>query len=265
MNDELELEGQEGQTVEKPDVEERAQRMGWRPKDQFHGDPDNFVDAEEFVARAAKYLPVAKERIEYLDKKLRETEATIKGYVEDRKRVEERALQRALKVLEKKHAEAYAAGDIDQYRQVQEEIIGVKEDILDNRRPTAPPPEDDPVFGKWRESNSWYGNDKDMTSFADSIGKFYNETQPGLRGKDFLETVAEDVRRKYPNKFSNPKRDNPSPVDGEGSYGVKAKKGGKSYGDLPPEAKQACDMFVKQGLFKDRGEYIEDYFKYIQG
>ena len=34
-----------------PTVEERAHRMGWRPLNEFRGDPAKWVDAAAFVAR----------------------------------------------------------------------------------------------------------------------------------------------------------------------------------------------------------------------
>ena len=32
-----------------PSVEELAQRMGWKPKEQFRGDPDKWRPADEFI------------------------------------------------------------------------------------------------------------------------------------------------------------------------------------------------------------------------
>ena len=40
--------------------EKRARAMGWRPKEEFKGDPDKWVDAAQFADNADKSLPLAK-------------------------------------------------------------------------------------------------------------------------------------------------------------------------------------------------------------
>ncbi len=66
------------------------------------------------------------------------------------------------------------------------------------------------------------------------------------------------MKQKFPEKFGNPRRSRPSPVEGATSAGGKQKKG-KSYDDLPPEAKSTCDRYVEQGLMK-KDEYVKEYF-----
>ena len=71
---------------------------------------------------------------------------------------------------------------------------------------------------------------------------------------DFLASRKEKVQSTF--KKSTPSA-RPSPVDvSTPSRGSTSKK---SYADLPAEAKQACDKFVKQGLLS-KDQYVKDYF-----
>ena len=47
-------------------IEEKAIQMGWRPKDQFEGDEEEFIDAKEFVRRQPLF-----DRIENQNKQLK--------------------------------------------------------------------------------------------------------------------------------------------------------------------------------------------------
>ena len=55
----------ENQTQDQPkqhtEVELRAMEMGWRPRDEFSGEDDDFIDAKEFVARKPLYDKIAQQ------------------------------------------------------------------------------------------------------------------------------------------------------------------------------------------------------------
>src|SRR5574337_489576 len=42
------------------DYESEAKEMGWRPQAQYKGDPEKWVDAQEFVERGEHILPILK-------------------------------------------------------------------------------------------------------------------------------------------------------------------------------------------------------------
>ena len=71
-----------------------------------------------------------------------------------------------------------------------------------------------------------------------------------------IQEVTEEVRRRFPEKFGNPRREKPNRVEGGGT--PSGRSGKKGYADLPPEAKAACDRFVKQGLMT-KEEYVKDF------
>ncbi|HEX4922361.1 MAG TPA: hypothetical protein VFV92_16675, partial [Candidatus Bathyarchaeia archaeon] len=76
-----------------------------------------------------------------------------------------------------------------------------------------------------------------------------------------LDMALEQLKEEMPEKFSNTRRQNGSPVSGSSETASSGSRSrGPSARDLPAEAKAAGERFVKQGLFKDLNEYAKDYF-----
>jgi hypothetical protein len=103
--------GDEGLPPQPRDYEAEARQQGWRPKEEFQGDPDRWTDAETFARRADEVLPILKKR----DRILKQENDTLKRDLKatDRSRsmaLEKRAYERALSDLEKRQAEAVENG-----------------------------------------------------------------------------------------------------------------------------------------------------------
>ena len=116
--------------------------------------------------------------------------------------------------------------------------------------------DDDPGFKPFSAANPWYGDNIEMTAYAESISAVVGRNH---QGSAFYDKIAEEVRAKFPDNFRNAARKSPSRVEGSGASTTRRGSGnGKTYADLPPEAKAACDRFVKQDLMK-REQYVDDY------
>jgi hypothetical protein len=63
------------------------------------------------------------------------------------------------------------------------------------------------------------------------------------------------VKAKFPDKFENPRR-KAAMHEGGGARGES--KRGKSYANLPADAKATCDRFVKKGLMTKEA-YVDAY------
>ena len=82
-------------------TEDRARAQGWRPKDEYNGNPDRWVDAEAFVKRGEEELPVVRERNRHLEsrvtelnQKLEQTASTISNMERMNRVAVQRAVQR---------------------------------------------------------------------------------------------------------------------------------------------------------------------------
>jgi hypothetical protein len=122
--------------------------------------------------------------------------------------------------------------------------------------------EKDPVFEEWHKSgNDWYMSDHDTTVFANGFVAEHPELRD-LDQREFLGAVEAAVKKAFPQKFENQNRNRPAAVDGGATRGGGGgRTGEKSFASLPQEAREACDRFIKKGVFKNRQAYVEKYYE----
>src|SRR5690554_7872209 len=101
------------ETHEIDPVESKAREMGWRPKEEYDGDPETWVDAKEYVGRKPLYDEIHKTRKQV--KKLERLQNEITQYV---KKVEEVAYKKALADLKAQRKEAIAEADPDKVEEI---------------------------------------------------------------------------------------------------------------------------------------------------
>lgn len=261
-----EQEQEPNEKAQPSEIEKRASRMGWRPKEEFRGDPNRWIDAEGFVDRTERELPIALGTIKTLERRLADTEATIHQFAAYAKTTEERAYQRALKSLQKEQRDAVAVGDTDKFDAAQKEIdevIKQREQLASKTQAPAPTAQNRD-FEAWTQRNPWYGSDPDMTRIADEVSRSVVAAFPELVGKrGIYDKYDEALKLRMGDKLNganNPRRSDPPAVAGASGGGDAAASSGgkKSYAALPAEAKAACDKFVKAGLLT-REQYLKDY------
>lgn len=202
MTEEIKQEGSEKtetQEVQYTEVEQAAIERGWKPKEEYHGEPERWRSAEVFMA-----LDEPLKRIEHQSKELKALRQAIEASKEHYTKVEAAAFDRALKSLQSERKQAMIDGDTEKVFQLEEQVDEVKASraqlIEESRRPTiqepaAPAPE----FVEWRAKNSWYQNDQAMTAVADAYGKELHAQ--GYTPAQVLRQVAERVKEDFPHKF----------------------------------------------------------------
>ena len=271
----------ERKEAEPPDTEEKARQLGWRPKEEWKGDPDKWVSAEEFVEKGEQLLPVMKRDRERLFGEVKELKQQLQDVLtyhkEDRERMQKRMREeyaRELADLKAKQRMAVEEGDTAAFDDLEKQ----KED-LEQKRPEVMPPTpagaegtqpasfDKKMFEDWQKQNTWYqtgGTDgyqplNDMTRAAQLISFRVQAENPHLSGweKEFLDKVTEGVKLAYPDKFGNPRRGGVSNVEsGVGTGGTPSRK--KTFADLPLEAQVECRRMEKAGM--KESEYVAEYF-----
>lgn len=236
-------------------AEDKARAGGWVAKDEWRGDPERWVDAESFNERGENVVPILRERTEALQKKVVELERSLKQFSEYHSKVEQRSYERAVAQVKREMREAVKVGDEEAFDHAQKQY----EQLADAyTKPQEPQPAESPDFVEWKQDNAWYGTDKRLTAAANGIAEMVAAENPGLKGKPFLREVEKQLKEEFPHKFANTRQASPAAVHGgEGKGG--AKPNGKGYRDLPAEARQMCDSFVKQGLLT-KEQYVKDFF-----
>ena len=236
--------------------ESTAREMGWRPKEEWEGDPEKWRDAKEFVERGELY-----DKIDSMGKELKETRKALKMLQEHNAKIKETEYKRAvdeLKALQKKHLEE---GNSDGYLETTELLTDLKAEQKAREvvKETVPEtPQVDPRFSAWVEKNKWYSSDEDMRDYADYVGQRYAKRNPGINPVDVLRYVTQEVKEKFKDKFENPNRTKQSVESGGTPSPVK-----KSSFELTEDEKKVMNTFIRSGAMS-KEEYIEQ-LKSIRG
>ena len=238
------------QEVVLSDIEQEAVAEGWQPKEDWikagHKEED-WRSAKEFKERGELFRKIDNLASEL--KNTRSTMAALKGHYEKVKEVE---FKRALDTLKAEKKAAFDAGDSDAIIDIDDKILEIKAVQKAQEQQVEAAPAIHPEFSKWVESNSWYTSNPEMQGFADSIGRAYASTNPGIDPVTVLKYVTTKVKQAYPDKFQNQRRTAPSPVEG----GTTQKKTATPEFELTEDEQRVMDKLVRQKVMT-KEKYIE--------
>lgn len=236
------------------DYEADARAMGWRPADEFKGDPAKHMDAKLFVERGETFLPFIKKDRDEAKRELAELKRTVKQFAKHSEKVEERAYQRALADLEARHTEAVETGDLAAGRAVLKEIreLEMPQPVVIEDGPAFDPAVARKELNAWIEDNDWYVLDDGKRRYADMQAETMGPAQEWPGGnKAWLVELGKRVERKFAER-------KPILTNGGGNRAAPG-GGGKTFGDLPPEARAQADKFVKSIPGFTREQFVKDY------
>jgi hypothetical protein len=244
------------------DIETRARMMGHVPMEEFKGDPEKWVDAETFVARAEEELPIARGTIKTLERKLEKTEqrlSQLSSTLEDFNKYHQTTLQReqaraaeeyqrGLSEAQAQMREAVELGDTEMFddaKAKQDKLIkeasALGEAGEDNGRPKIDPE----INRQWVEEHTWFKSNFKMHKYAKECGDFLAMTQPELNQKQQLEKIAEMVKEEFSDYFSNPNRNKADAVSGGDNTAAPAGGRRRTVNDLPKVARELLEGFKR--------------------
>lgn len=276
-------------------VEAEARQMGWKPQEEFKGDPDKWIDAETFVERGKTVLPILRkdneklhghigqltEQVSHLQGLLTESQESIKALMEFHDQDAKRRVDAAIRKVKSELTSAQAAGDHEAVAELTDQLVDLKAAAKEEKPASKKPDGEDhggvapkkdfskePWFVQWRSENSWYGNDQVKTAVANSIAMRLRAEGDTSMNEAFLNKVAEQTERElaqYGGGGRAAQRVEAGAGRGNGGGG-----GSKTYADLPADAKAACDKqgqrLVGEGrAFKTQQDwrkyYVDLYYK----
>lgn len=280
-----EVETGEQETQER-NYESEAKEMGWQPQEKYKGDPEKWVDAQEFVERGEHILPILKAntnklRSELLTRdqelaKLRTSvEASDKAIKAMRKHYQEsqqREREQAKSELIQQIKDAKLLGDVDSEVDLMEKLQSLNgsskasEEIEDTTEAKseakAGEPQLSPEFIEWKRENPWFentSNPEDMKRTRKLVRIAYDLRDDGdtTQGKAFFEKAVGVLNER---EGKSPRS---SKVEGGGAPSG-GRIGGRAFDRLPKEAKDIChednNMFVGPGkMFKTVKEWEDHY------
>lgn len=214
----------EGQTTQETpqftEIEQRAMEMGWRPKTEFEGDDESFIDAKEFVRRKPLF-----DKIETQSKEIKNVRKAIEALQQHYSAREAAAVENALSKLRTARQAAITDSDGESFEAIDTEIKRVEKEAerlkaLDVK-PDEVVQEIHPEFQAWTNRNRWYNTDEDMRDWADARG--VKLAKDGKSPSEVLAELEKLVKKTFPQKFVNPNKSSAPDVE-SGSRGTSSTK-----------------------------------------
>ena len=267
------LEGEEtDQPIANASDEVLARRMGWRPKEEYKGDPDKWVDATDFVQKSETDIRTIRRANQHMSRKIEKMESGIEQILAHQGRqldaAREESFRHAQQTLKRRYEEAVTEGDVVKAEKVWDarETLATQQVNESKSKPVqqpdggkqGPSPEEQEMIAEWVESNRWYSEDAYLSEIAAK-----QENMLAARGvplADRLTQTTAYIKKRFPDAFETEDGDGgdeeepkkpvqrraaPSMVNGSrGSGGPRPKPKPGSYEALLPEYRNDCDSFV---------------------
>lgn len=282
---------------ENQQIEVEARRQGWRPKEEFSGDPSVWVDAKQFVERGKEILPRIQKhsaRLEQENAALKQQQAAqaaelaemrqqVVGLTEFNAGVAARERERIRAEITAELAAARQSGD------VQKEVAALAKlsaPVLPPpppaRAPAPPPALAVPAqlpqeMNTWVAANPWYQRDPVLQN-AMNIVSAELRANGALVGMDLTESLNATAREVL-KRYAPPSLQPAARVEGGGG----SSRGGPqnlpqtgTFDSLPAHLKEECDrqgqrlgLIGEKKAFKTldawRQHYVNQTSRYAEG
>jgi small-conductance mechanosensitive channel len=266
--------------------EAQARELGWRPQDEFTGEPSKWVDAATYIKNGENVVPYLRadrrkllSTVEQLRTQIDQQAAVVRANnesIEALKKISTSQrvtqLESEVKSLRQQLVAARQSGDAAEQAEI-EELLDTTRDTLKEVRAEATKPStstsvssngsqsngtqsnqdyvNSPEFQQFLGDNPWFKEDQVMAAAAVSLMQV-KSADPTFRTKTPAQRfmlVAQEIRTRF-GMDEEPRRQRDSKVEG-GRGGEQRRTGSsrggtKSFIDLSPGAQAACDKLAKR-------------------
>lgn len=229
-------------------IEQKAWNQGWRPQDQFEGNPDNWKTPEAYVLYGEM-----QEEIRAAKAESRRKEAEFEARIANLNKLHEAQTAAAIADLKAKQRQAVEEADSDEYDRLQTQIDQHEKASVTQTVPV----QKDPEIAAWEARNPWIdepGNEK--AAVAQSLWSVA-ASKPGATAKSALDYVDAQLAKLYQDEIpSNPRRDMPTMT--EQSKRPQGRQRGRelTMNDLTSEEREQWTKFGHM-MFKDQKEFLK--------
>jgi hypothetical protein len=239
-------------------IAETAKKAGWAPKDEWKGDPADWLEAPEFILKAVgDVLPSMRKSLEKANEEISGLKKSVKASIQHLSKARQEGYEQRGRELQEKLDTASAIGDVAGVREITGSIVDLAKEIDAAPAAEAAQPEEPPELTAWKVENPWFGVDKALTAACVALGS--EALADGYTGKAQVKEVDRRLREQFPGKFAkptNPNRELPSAVEGSGSV---RRPSGKAFSDMPKEHQDMwADMNKLYPMTKEN--YAREYF-----
>lgn len=266
------------------DFAAEASAMGWVPKDKWNKDPAKWTDAQTFVERGERVLPIVLKENRDLKKEvevLRQTQQQMATDVKDFRAMLEKTSAREKADLTAKYEQAvkdraaavtegdgpaWEAANAEAQRLETEAAATAAAEAARKAKEVAATTENKPHpdYAAWLKDNPWFEADQDLNDEANEVAKTLmkkaaRENKAVPLGAPLFKAVEAIMKKRYPELDKSEGDSSMSTVEGDGGpsgdtqRGNKGTKGkAKNYDALPADAKKACERAIATGMITDR-------------
>lgn len=174
-------------------AEATAREKGWVPKEEWEGDPEEWVPAKEFLARKPLFDSLHKQ-----NKTIKQLKRTIDSMKDHFSHVREDAYKQAKADLERAKREAAADGNIEEYDKINDELQKLeppKVEVIDTEE----------LYENWKEENSWFESNPKLRRYADGLASEIKRLNPEIKIETLMDQVANQVKEDFPEVFNKQK------------------------------------------------------------
>lgn len=248
------------------EVEVKAMESGWLPKDQWEGDPDEWVSAKQYIKNGELFG-----RINAYKNRMQSLETQVSALVKHNEKVYESGYKDALADLKTQRKEALLEGDTERVLELDEKVEELQEEhkerIQEFKQEVAQAqPAMHPSWEPWLDKNRWYETDVVLRGYADGEAKamVFAAQQQGtsLDYEKVLQEVSRKVRQKFPEKFSNNTGSRSAVTKSDTDSGAGKTTRRSSFRELTPMEEEIARTLEKTGISREK--YIEDLKKIEQ-
>jgi hypothetical protein len=233
-------------------VADLARTMGWRPKEQFKGDPNLWKPADQYIKAGAEIQ-------RGLSRDLKELRGTVDNMTRTQGAILEQTLAEQRDRLVARYNRAVEDGDAQTSFQVGraiDNLNGQARALQQQPGPQieAPPPE----AVDWIDRNPWFHKDPLARDLALNVAERY--ANAGEPADVQLAAAEREVRKLYPHLFGAASKPPPEVAQPGGRGGSGVKKG-STYADLPQEAKKVAKDMAERGVIPSVEAYAKQYWQ----
>ena len=175
------------------DIEQKAIEQGWRPREAYQGDSEDFVSAKSYLRYGQLQEATdkkLKDQQEATDRKLKEQQDLFNDQLTQLSKIKDAELQGKLKELQSQQRQAVSDADTERYDQVSKQI----EDLNKTPKITTPSPQPNKpqVIKDWEAKHTWINDPSHpRTIRAQEAWKDYIYENPNATPTSALKYVEE--------------------------------------------------------------------------
>ena len=247
LPDENEHEQEQEELPELNPAEQKAWDQGWRPQDQFEGNPDNWKTADSYILYGEM-----QEQIRGVKAESGRKEAEFESRIQNLNKLHEAQQKNAIDSLKAQQRQAVEEADTAEFDRLQGQIDAhqtVEQDPVTSAK--------DPVIQAWEDKNSWINDPNDEK--AQQAQAFWSvaAAKPGATAQSALDYVDIQLAKLYPSETpTNPRREMPTMTEQSARPSGRRRTKELSMDDLTASERSEWEKFGSM-MFANEKDYLK--------